>query len=363
VAFAKSPHAAEAVRCVSCHGGDDRALDAARAHGVGFRGRVARSDVPRLCASCHADENQMRPYNIPVDQWALYQTSGHGKALARGNTKVAVCTDCHGVHDILAKADPASRVYRLNSPRTCGSCHGDSTRMAGTPQYLTYPAYMTSVHARELLERGNPNAPTCVDCHGVHGAAPPNVGDVSKVCGHCHGVERRYFGAGPHLQKMQAQDLPECATCHDNHATQASDPSRLATQCAECHGEDSMQKQLGASMWSEYEAAARALDVAAARVARAERIPIPTADYQARLEQGRTYLREAMPAAHSVRADLVSSFTVRSRSVAEEIREEIDRKLSEMRWRYVGLLLFWFYIGMTIVLLRQFRERPKRSSR
>jgi hypothetical protein len=115
-------------------------------------------------------------------------------------------------------------------------------------------------------------------------------------------------------------------------------------------------------MWAEYQGATRALDEAADRIARADRIPIPTADYQARLEQGRTYLREAMPAAHSVRAELVASFVSRSRSVAEEIRKEIDHKLVEMRWRYVGLVLFWFYIAITIVLLRRFRDRPKRSA-
>jgi hypothetical protein len=116
-------------------------------------------------------------------------------------------------------------------------------------------------------------------------------------------------------------------------------------------------------MWADYQAASKSLDEAAARIARAERIPIPTADYESRLEQGRTYLREAMPAAHSVHPELVTSFVARSRSVAEEIREEIDRKLSEMRWRYVGLVLFWFYVALTIVLLRRIRRRPGRSAR
>ena len=100
VQFERSRHAPEGVRCVSCHGGDDRSLDAGTAHGAGFRGRPARQDIPKLCASCHADEARMRPYNLPVDQYALYQTSGHGQRLARAAQAArALSTDSqeHGV--------------------------------------------------------------------------------------------------------------------------------------------------------------------------------------------------------------------------------------------------------------------------
>jgi hypothetical protein len=362
VAFERSRHAPEGVRCVSCHGGDDRTLDRARAHGAGFRGRIARADIPRACASCHSDEDRMRPYNIPVDQLALYHTSGHGKALAAGNTRAAVCSDCHDAHEVMAEDDPASKSYRLNVPRTCGTCHGDTTHAAAAVGPAVYGAYAQSIHAQQLLEKGNRNAPNCTDCHGVHGAAPPSIGDVSKVCGQCHAVERRYFAAGPHLKVMSAQGLAECASCHGDHLIAKSDPQRLATQCATCHGEGSEQQKLGASMWEDYRAAASALAEAEARIATADRIPLPTDDYKARLEQGRTYLREALPAAHSVKGELVASFTGRARSVADEIRGEIDHKLSERRWRYVGLALFLLFVGLTMVLLQQLRARPARGT-
>ncbi len=369
VEFARSRHAGEGVTCVSCHGGDPAAVTLPAAHGRGFRGKPARKDVPKLCASCHSDEDRMRAYNLPVDQYALYQTSGHGRALAAGNDRVAVCSDCHGAHDILPPEDPASRVYTLNIPRTCGGCHGapgpDGKPVANPgvpPKMRTYPDYIGSVHAKSLFEKGNLKAPTCVSCHGVHGAAPPAVGDVGKVCGQCHTAERRYFAAGPHQAKLAGSGLAECASCHGDHAVPASDPARLASQCASCHGKGSDQEKLGARMFADWQAAQKQIDAAAAAIARADAVPLPTEDYKARLEDARTYLSEAMPAAHSVRADLVASFANRARSVATEIQTELDHKFADQRWRYVGLVLFWFYLLLTILVLRRFQGRGTRTA-
>jgi predicted CXXCH cytochrome family protein len=362
VKFANSRHASEAVTCVSCHGGDATSVDQARAHGRNFRGRPSRRDIPALCASCHADEDRMRAYNLPVDQYALYQTSGHGRRLARGDARVAVCSDCHGAHDILAAADPASRVYVVNIPRTCGECHGKAALMKATPHKgQVYGEYMGSVHAKALYDRGNLKAPNCTSCHGVHGAAPPAVGDVDKVCGQCHTAERRYFAAGPHRARMLARKLPECASCHGDHGVPAADPARLASQCTLCHGSDSMQEQLGARMYADYRSAAQEIAAAEAVIARADAVPLPTEDYKSRLEEARTLLSEAMPAAHSVREEIVASFTSRARSVGHEIESEIGHKLADLRWRYVGLALFWFYLGLTIVILRRFQGRDTRN--
>ncbi|HUK64938.1 MAG TPA: cytochrome c3 family protein, partial [Dongiaceae bacterium] len=214
VAFEQSVHAREDVRCVSCHGGDDGTLAQGVAHGRGFTALGNRAAIPALCGSCHANLERMRAYNLPVDQLALYQTSGHGMRLRNGDTRVAVCSDCHGAHDILPPSDPASRVYVTNIPRTCGQCHGDSTLVRERRIPDVYRLYLSSIHARELLERGNLRAPTCVSCHGVHGAAPPRTGDVNKVCGQCHSSDRRYFLAGPHRDAMAADNITECVSCH-----------------------------------------------------------------------------------------------------------------------------------------------------
>ena len=364
VQFEKSRHAPESVRCVSCHGGDDRSLEAAVAHGAGFRGRPARRDIPKLCASCHADEAQMRPYSLSVDQYALYQISGHGRRLARGDDQVAVCSDCHGAHEVLATRDPASSTYALNIPRTCGRCHGNTALMRTRGRADVLRAYQSSVHAHALTGKGNLRAPTCVSCHGAHGAAPPALGSADKVCGQCHTAERRYYSAGVHAagNPGRAGDRrPECVSCHEAHGVQAARPERLGTSCVMCHEGDSPRLDLGRRIWNGYRTATGVADKAAALVAKADAIPIPTEDYHARIEEALTYLREALPAAHSVRPEIVAGFTTRARAVGQEVQQEIRGKLGNLRQHKYVLLAFWFYVLLTLFVLKRFRDQAARN--
>ena len=45
------------------------------------------------------------------------------------DTRVAVCTDCHGSHDVKKVSDPSAAVFALNIPNLCSGCHGDAQRM------------------------------------------------------------------------------------------------------------------------------------------------------------------------------------------------------------------------------------------
>jgi hypothetical protein len=40
--------------------------------------------------------------------------------------QTAVCTDCHGVHDIKSVSDPDSHVIKANLVAVCEKCHPDS---------------------------------------------------------------------------------------------------------------------------------------------------------------------------------------------------------------------------------------------
>ena len=46
-----------------------------------------------------------------------------------GDTKVAVCIDCHSVHDIRPPSDPRSTVNPVNVAKTCSRCHSDAAYM------------------------------------------------------------------------------------------------------------------------------------------------------------------------------------------------------------------------------------------
>src|SRR5690242_8139173 len=200
--FSQDIHAQKGLTCASCHGGDPTKSDMdAMSKAAGFKGKPSRKDIPALCGKCHSDGAFMRQYNpsLRTDQFSQYQTSVHGKLLAKGDTKVAVCIDCHGVHDLRPASDTRSTVHPLNVAQTCSRCHADAAYMKGysipTDQFAGYSA---SVHHEALAVRGDLSAPTCTTCHGNHGAAPPGVGTVQNVCATCHGFQSQLIDFSPH---------------------------------------------------------------------------------------------------------------------------------------------------------------------
>ena len=87
--------------------------------------------MPETCAQCHAARRIITQYQLPPDVFSTYVQSFHGLALKGGNSTVANCASCHGVHDILPSSDPLSSVNPADLPKTCGRCHpGIGTRLA-----------------------------------------------------------------------------------------------------------------------------------------------------------------------------------------------------------------------------------------
>jgi len=88
---------------------------------------------PELCASCHADEELMSKYELSSDVYSIYKRSWHGVDISVYKAKwptiwhdSAVCSDCHGIHDIRATHDPQSMVNPDNLLATCQQCHPDA---------------------------------------------------------------------------------------------------------------------------------------------------------------------------------------------------------------------------------------------
>jgi predicted CXXCH cytochrome family protein len=110
--------------CTDCHG----------VHNVQDpRTEAFRIQTPEMCAGCHADPDLMSKYNLPSNVYSLYELSWHGVEVsvykARWPTiwhDTAVCTDCHGIHDILDSTNPASSVHPDNLLATCQKCHPDA---------------------------------------------------------------------------------------------------------------------------------------------------------------------------------------------------------------------------------------------
>ncbi|MEJ2007779.1 MAG: cytochrome c3 family protein [Acidobacteriota bacterium] len=240
--FSADIHNQAGLTCAGCHGGDpnDGSMNA-MSPAKGFRGAPTRRQVPKFCGRCHSNPDYMRKYNpsLRTDQVSEYFTSVHGIRLKQGDTKVAVCVDCHSVHDIRAPSDTRAPVYPTHVAETCARCHADANYMKGykipTNQFALWKK---SVHAA-ALEGGDTSAPTCSTCHGNHGATPPGVKSVANVCGTCHAMNEQLFEKSPHGAAFAAMGLPGCVQCHSNHEIVPPQDSWVGTSsksiCMTCH--------------------------------------------------------------------------------------------------------------------------------
>jgi len=111
--------------CADCH----------RSHNIEDpRTVVFHLKTPELCARCHTDEKLMAKYGLSTNVLKTYLKDFHGMTASLHKREqitpsavTAVCTDCHGVHDILAVKDPSSTVMKANLVRVCQKCHADAT--------------------------------------------------------------------------------------------------------------------------------------------------------------------------------------------------------------------------------------------
>lgn len=108
--------------CSDCHGSHYvlRSAD--------LESQVNPVNVPSTCASCHAVGLLMSKYDVSSDTYETFRQSVHGRKLALGESDVAVCTSCHGVHNIRSPEDPKSSLSSANIVETCRKCHTGASR-------------------------------------------------------------------------------------------------------------------------------------------------------------------------------------------------------------------------------------------
>jgi cytochrome b subunit of formate dehydrogenase len=233
--------------CVSCHGGPHEILPAADP-----KSRVNHANIAATCGTCHGQKFVMEASGHSAQPFLSYQESVHGRAVAAGSDKAAVCTDCHGSHEILAASDPKSSIFKFNVPMTCAKCHNSVQQ-----------EFAQSIHGTAIA-RGNWQAPVCTDCHGIHSIKAhldPNSSvsaqNLARVtCARCHEGVRLSQEMGipgaratTYLQsyhglasKLGSQIVANCASCHGVHNILPSSDTRstvnkanLVRTCGQCH--------------------------------------------------------------------------------------------------------------------------------
>jgi cytochrome b subunit of formate dehydrogenase len=114
---------------------------------------VSRSRVAEVtCAPCHESAVLNEKYGLKPGRLATFIDSYHGLKTKAGDSHVANCASCHGVHRILPSTDPTSTIHPDNLQSTCGECHpGISSVLAANPIHGVSGESQTSV--ADIVER------------------------------------------------------------------------------------------------------------------------------------------------------------------------------------------------------------------
>jgi cytochrome b subunit of formate dehydrogenase len=200
------------------------------------------------CVQCHEHlwevaqkENKTRDsekLGMVKQQIDRYMNSIHARPNIEDQSRTnATCYNCHDAHYVYPQGSAVRAEWRLNIPNVCGKCHAKELQ-----------AYSTSVHGREVLQKGNARAAICSDCHTTHDVESPAMDStrlvITKNCGGCHADSLTSYTQTYHGQvnTLGYAYTAKCFDCHGSHAIQrVSDPAssvhpanRLQT-CRKCH--------------------------------------------------------------------------------------------------------------------------------
>lgn len=236
-----------AERCLACHANP---IAGTLASGEVVSFQVDPADLARsvhaeklTCTDCHRDIRQMphRQRAFPTRRaytLALYEAckgchfanytktldSVHYALQARGDPRAPVCVDCHGAHAVSRPDRPRGRISQ-----TCARCHRDVST-----------AYASSVHGKALAEEGNPDVPTCTDCHRSHNVEDPRTAGFKlrtpELCATCHRDRNRMakYGLSTAVYDTYVQEFHGMTARFT--ASGGKDAAAFTAVCTDCHG-------------------------------------------------------------------------------------------------------------------------------
>ncbi|MDE3058042.1 MAG: ammonia-forming cytochrome c nitrite reductase subunit c552, partial [Bacteroidota bacterium] len=354
------------VQCTTCH----------NAHGIvsveNPVSPVYPLNVPATCGKCHSNPTYMRAYNpsLPVDQLEKYRTSIHGVRNKKGDPKTAECASCHGSHDIKSVHDAKASVYPLNIPATCAHCHSNAAYMK---QYKIptdqFEQYSSSVHGVALLKKHDLSAPACNGCHGNHGAVPPGVESISKVCGTCHALNADLFSSSPHKKAFDERNLPECETCHSNHEILTPTEKMIGTAadaiCSRCHSEKENPKGYVAAgeMRGLIDSLIREEAKARVLVNEAVQRGMEVSDAEFKLRDAHQALLQSRTAIHAFNEEKFAETVKPGLATAALVQNEAQGAVDEYYFRRTGLGVATLIITILAVSLFLYIRRIEKNGK
>ncbi|MBL8134227.1 MAG: hypothetical protein JNL42_20365 [Anaerolineae bacterium] len=247
-----------ALGCVDCH------RDMPFPHFLGELSTDMRSFVLNsvtMCVGCHEE------------QATELDGGRHAEAIRAGNTQSAVCTDCHGAHDVAPVIEQPGLAAGV-----CGDCHT-----------TTLAEFRASPHV-EIGPLG------CASCHSPHSQLP-RVGTLDEpdaTCINCHDEQDMPLLL-VHQQHADGERPVNCVDCHMNtgHANDqlvGFDPDQTATghsmfmettACTTCH-----ESLVASGEWETLTADTTAEETASAETAEAVTVSAEAAE----TEQANNYI-------------------------------------------------------------------------
>ncbi len=210
--------------------------------------------------------------------------------------------------------------------------------------------YQKSYHGQLLLEEGDSRAPTCADCHGVHGATPPGVAEVANVCGTCHFVIAGYFKEGSHERAMRAVGVPKCVSCHGTHYVARAGEELFSGNekghCGSCHRENSEAYRLGQEIRGVIYGTMVALERAENGILELKKKGLDVSDLEATALVARARIIETKPVSHTLALTKVQALSREALRDIRGIEEEAEKLGHQLYIRKKALT-----IALTLVLV------------
>lgn len=363
--FGQSVHSKMDISCTTCHGGDPQDIEmSAHSKAKGFKGSIPREKIPALCASCHSNSSLMHQYGISTSQYKDYLTSKHGIDFLKGDTKVAVCTDCHLSHRILPSDNPVSSVSRVNVAKTCSACHSDKALMSKyNLPFDQYKKYKESIHGKALLDQGNLSSATCTSCHGSHSALPPGISEIENVCGRCHSKTRDMFVKSPHQKPAQKSKMSQCISCHSVHDIKRASVEMIPDVCLKCHQKNSAQIARADEIKNHIISAQEHLSKTGGEIKEAGKTGLDTSEMDVMLKEANTDLLELAVVQHTLDISQIEKYSTQAESISDVIIGKIKDIYEGYKIRKMSLIFIWGFILAVIILLylKKYRIEKQRA--
>lgn len=292
--------------CVSCH----------KAHDIlphtDPRSSIARRNIASTCANCHKQIEEVHRKVIRGELWEkehhvlpacvdCHQPHKVRKVFYEQGMADKDCIRCHSAKNLKSTIDGRSLYVDYDVIKqsqhqkiACSQCHIEvtpsKTRSCETIKSKVDCAschaevgndFKLSIHGI-YLERNDPNAPTCIECHGTHNVlgkrnskSPIFPLNIPNLCAKCHQEGQkaaiRYSGSEQQVIKKYQESIhgkgllksglvvtAMCTDCHSSHKILPANDinssvhhDNIAVTCGKCHHgvEEKFESSVHSQTW------------------------------------------------------------------------------------------------------------------